>query len=82
MKRYSKESKITVYGNPYWFAIMNDKEYDDWGTGSRDIDEALQMARDQLEDYPETYIAVIDDDEDNPLCIDTIETDEIKGWED
>ena len=42
----------------YWYAVMMDREDNDWGTGSFDLDEAKAMVR---ADYPEDgYIAVID----------------------
>lgn len=60
----------------YWYAVMRDREDDDWGTGSFDLDEAKAMTR----AYPEGYIAVIDGDFDDnglpttdPICIDEIE---------
>lgn len=39
-----------------WYAVMSDREDNDWGTGSFDLDEAMEM----LKEYPEGYIAVID----------------------
>lgn len=62
----------------YWYAVMMDREDNDWGTGSFDLDEAKAMV---LRDYPnDGFIAVIDGgyDEDgnattDPLCVDEIE---------
>ena len=54
-----------------WYAVQRDTE-DDWGTGSRDLEEAKAMAREQLAEYPDTLIAVIDDSSSNPVCIDEI----------
>ena len=54
-----------------WYAVMRDRECNDWGTGSFDKDEAIEMAQEQLDDYPETYIAVIN--EETGVCVDEIE---------
>ena len=54
-----------------WYAVQQDPS-DDWSTGSYDRDEAVQMARAQLADYPDTLIAVIDNSTGNPVCIDEI----------
>ena len=55
-----------------WYAIMLDKEDQDWGTGSFDKHEAMVRAS-VLRDsgHPDAYIAVIDDTND-PVCIDEI----------
>lgn len=52
-----------------WYAVMSDPEDNDWGTGSFDYVEALEMVQPFLSDGG--YIAVIDDGDD-PICIDTI----------
>lgn len=54
-----------------WHAVQQDPS-DDWSTGSYDRDEAVQMARAQLADYPDTLIAVIDKSTSNPVCVDEI----------
>lgn len=54
-----------------WYAVQRDPQ-DDWGTGSRNLEEAKEMAREQLDEYPDTLIAVIDDSGSNPVCIDEI----------
>lgn len=51
----------------YWYAVMQDSDDDDWGTGSYDLDEAKAM----VAKYPDGYIAVIDVDGD-PICVDEI----------
>ena len=63
----------------YWYAVMMDREDNDWGTGSFDLDEAKAMATRM---GGESYIAVIDGgyDEDgnattDPICVDEIEVD-------
>lgn len=50
-----------------WYAVQRDPE-DDWGTGSFDLAEAKRMAARQLPDYPQTLIAVIEND----VCIEEI----------
>jgi hypothetical protein len=52
-----------------WYAVMRDREDDDWGYGSHDIDEAKQMLAE--EESGEAYIAVIEEGE-NPVCVDEI----------
>lgn len=51
-----------------WFAIMMNNEDNDWGYGSVDKAQALQMLETTREDHPDAYIAVIDDGDD-PVCI-------------
>ena len=63
-----------------WYAIMNDRDDYDWGRGSYDREEALELARNQLDDYPMTYIAVIDDD--HKVLVDTIELDALEDDDD
>ncbi len=50
--------------NRLWYAILTDREDNDWGCGSFDYDEAVEMAK--FHDC--TIIAVIDGEE----CIDEI----------
>ena len=59
----------------YWYAVQMNREDNDWGTGSFDLDEAKEMAK----KYPEGLIAVIDggyDENGNattgPICVDEI----------
>ena len=52
-----------------WYAVMRDREGDDWGYGSYDIEEAKQMLAE--EESGEAYIAVIAEGE-NPVCVDEI----------
>lgn len=54
-----------------WYAVMLYSDDNDWGYGSADLDEALKMLEARREEYPESYIAVIDDGDD-PVCIDII----------
>lgn len=58
--------------NPVWYAVMRDRDDNDWGTGSRDYDEAVRMAQALRDDgYSDAYIAVIDDGDD-PVCTEEI----------
>lgn len=56
-----------------WYAVMQDREDDDWGYGSYDIEEAKRMCLDQ--ESPEAYIAVIAEGK-NPVCVDEVLNDE------
>lgn len=55
--------------NNYWYAVMRDRDDNDWGTGSFDLEKAKEML---LRDYPDGYIAVIEND----VCIDEITPDQ------
>lgn len=58
----------------YWYAVQRDSK-DDWGTGSYDRDEAMEMFRKTREDHPDALIAVIDEGDDPPhtaICIEEI----------
>lgn len=52
-----------------WYAVMKDNDDTDWGFGSFDLDEAMDMVKPYIVDGG--YIAVIDDGND-PVCIDEI----------
>ena len=56
-----------IAANKIWYAVQRDTE-DDWGTGSFDRDEAISMAKELREDYPDALVAVIQRD----TCIDEI----------
>ena len=43
-----------------WYAVMADRDDTDWGYGSHDKSEALQMARNM--DNPDAYVVIIDGD--------------------
>lgn len=60
--------------NKYWYAVMQDDDDNDWGTGSYDLDEAQEMVK----KYPEGYIAVIDEGGD-PVCVNVIRQDRDKA---
>ena len=51
-----------------WYAVLRDREDNDWGYGSRNRNEAERMA---LEMGKDAYIAVINDGDD-PICIEEI----------
>ena len=53
--------------NNYWYDVMMDNYDTDCGTGSYSLDEAKEMVK----NYPDGYIAVIDESGD-PICIDEI----------
>ena len=54
-----------------WYAVMRDKEDNDWGYGSHDLIEAKQMLKDA--EYEEGCIAVIEND----VCIEELTQDEL-----
>lgn len=54
--------------NKMWYAVLRDREDNDWGTGSYDLEEAKQMCKDLGK---EAYIAVIEEGND-PVCIEEI----------
>ena len=59
-----KKGLIKMTENRLWYAVLTDREDNDWGTGSFDYSEAVEMAK--FRDC--TIIAVIDGEE----CIDEI----------
>ncbi len=66
----NKEDK--AMDNKLWYAVMKGDGYDtDWGYGSADKDEAIRLAKELQDDYPNALIAVIDDGYD-PICIEEI----------
>lgn len=52
-----------------WYAVLRDREDNDWGSGSYDYDEAVKMVQPYLSDGG--YIAVIEEGND-PICVDEI----------
>lgn len=54
-----------------WYAVMTDDQDQDWGTGSYDLAEATAKVKSLLDEYPDAYIAVIQEGK-NPICIDEI----------
>ena len=69
VREYAGDSEETfdynLIGWKLWFAVEMDREDNDWGTGSYDLDEARRMA----DSMDAELIAVIDGD----ICIDEIE---------
>lgn len=58
--------------NTMWYAVMRDNDDTDWGTGSNNMDEAIEMAKTyRANGYEDAYIAVIDGEGD-PICVDEI----------
>lgn len=57
-----------------WYAVMKDREDQDWVYGSEKLDEAKRMVKEMESD--EAYIAVIDITDDDPMCVAEIEQDE------
>ena len=55
--------------NEKWYAVMRDHSDDDWGTGSFDQVEAEKMVVNNLDAYPEGFLAVIENDS----CVEEIE---------
>jgi hypothetical protein len=45
-----------------WYAVMEDKDDDDWGYGSEDLHQAKEMLNKMRENHPDAYIAVINND--------------------
>lgn len=64
----SFEETMEDFQESYWYAVLRNKEDDDWGTGSYSLDEAKEMAENYGED---AYIAVISE-EANPVCVEEI----------
>ena len=59
-----------------WYAVQRDQE-DDWGTGSSSLTKSIQMARTQVGEYPDTQVAVIEND----TCIDEIHDFSEDAWQ-
>lgn len=71
------QAKGETMKNKYWYAVMTDRDDTDWGTGSFDRAEAERMVIDNLDVYPDGYLAMIDGDfcvmEITPDCFETID---------
>lgn len=57
-----------------WYAVLRDREDNDWGYGSHNRNEAEKMARNM---GPDAYIAVIEDGDD-PICVEEISQEEFE----
>lgn len=56
-----------------WYAVMMDREDNDWGTGSYNMEEAIEKARKYRElGEAEAYVAVIEESEHDAVCVDEI----------
>lgn len=65
------ERKIKME-NKTWYAVLKNNEDNDWGYGSDNYDEAVEMAKKfRALGYEDAYIAVIADGDD-PICTDEI----------
>ena len=53
-----------------WYAVLKNREDNDWGYGSRDYDEAVEMLR--RVSAGDGMIAVIDESGNEPMCIEEI----------
>ena len=69
LEKSDRKSEGEKMSDRKWYAVMRDREDDDWGYGSHDIEEAKQMLTE--EESGEAYIAVIAEGE-NPVCVDEI----------
>ena len=54
-----------------WYAIMQDNDDQDWGTGTFNLEEAIERVKAKRDEFPDAYIAVIDDGPD-PVCVEEI----------
>lgn len=59
-----------------WFAVMMDRDDQEWGYGSADLPEAQKMLREALKNHPDAYIVVIDDGDD-PVAVEEITADDL-----
>ena len=55
--------------NKLWYAVMRGNDDNDWGSGSYDYDEAVEMVQEYIPDGG--YIAVIEEGND-PICVEEI----------
>lgn len=62
-----------IKGHNVWYACMQDQDDTDWGTGSRNKQDAIDMVNSWRQDgYPDAYIAVIDESGNEPMCVEEI----------
>lgn len=59
-----------------WYAVEKDREDNDWGYGSYDLEEAKEM----LKNFQNGLIAVIEEGDD-PICVEEITYHEVYGEE-
>lgn len=70
---YNSTLGITYNVNHLWYAVMRDRNDDDWGYGTPYYHDALLMLKPFFCNDPTAYIAVIDDSNPaNPTCIDEL----------
>ena len=58
-----------------WYAVEKDREDNDWGYGSYDLEEAKEM----LKNFPNGLIAVIEEGDD-PICVEEITYNDVFGY--
>lgn len=68
--------------NKFWYAVMENREDWDWGTGSHDFQEAIRMSKRNFGDSPDQLIAVIDESGNEPMCVREIGYDEYADYDD
>lgn len=73
---YTLEFKEEVKEMAKWYAVEMNRDDNDWGTGSYDLEEAKEM----LKKYPEGLIAVIEEGND-PICVEEITYADVYGGE-
>ena len=47
-----------------WYAVLQDHEDSDWGSGSGDFEKAKKKLEETREHHPDAFIAVIEDGDD------------------
>jgi len=65
--------------NKKWYAVMTNRDDNDWGIGSYDRDEAERMVANRADEYPDGHIAVIDEGNGTPkskVCVEEIYPDD------
>ena len=56
--------------NQKWYAVLDGNDDNDWGNGSFDLGESIAQCKARRElGYTDAYIAVIDDDGEDPICV-------------
>ena len=61
-----------------WYAVMMNQEDNDWGTGSYDLEEAVNMVKKyRALGESDAFVAVIEESEHDAVCVEEIR--EIEG---
>jgi len=69
INEYLEELQEDKMEGKFWYAAMKDADDNDWGFGSYDKEEAIEMAKSFK--TPDAYVAVIEEGND-PICVDEI----------